>query len=46
MFERTMTDQIQAVEARPMVEIHLPDGRVFSGPRGSAVEKFLQALPE
>jgi uridine kinase len=46
MFERTMTDQIQAVEARPTVEVHLPDGRVFSGPRGAAVEKFLQALPE
>src|SRR5512143_390507 len=46
MFERTMTDQIQAVESRPMVEIHLPDGRVFSGPRDLAVENFLQALPE
>jgi uridine kinase len=46
MFERTMTDKIQAAEPRPLVEIHLPDGRVFSGPRGVAVERFLQALPE
>ncbi len=46
MFERTITDKIQAVEARPTVEIHLPDGRVYSGPRGTAVEMFLQATPE
>src|SRR5512146_1941898 len=46
MFQLTMTDQIQATDARPTVEIHLPDGRVYSGPRGVAVEKFLQALPE
>lgn len=46
MFERTMTDQIKAVDARSTVEIHLTDGRVYSGPRGVAVEKFLQALPE
>ena len=46
MIEQTMTNQIQAVEPRPTVEISLPDGRVFSGPRGIAVEKFLQALPE
>lgn len=46
MFERTMIDQIKEVDARSTVEIHLPDGRVYSGPRGVAVEKFLQALPE
>jgi uridine kinase len=46
MFQLTMTDQIQAADARPTVEIHLPDGRVYSGPRGTVVEKFLQALPE
>ena len=46
MFERTMTDQIHQADARPAVEIYLPDGRVFSGPRGVAVEQFLQALPE
>src|SRR5512142_707239 len=46
MFERTMTEQIQPVDERPTVEIHLPDGRVFAGLRGVTVEKFLQALPE
>jgi uridine kinase len=28
------------------VEVHLPDGRVLSGPRGAPVKDFLQALPE
>ncbi len=37
---------IQAVEPRATVEIHLPDGRVYAGPRGSSVELFLKALPE
>lgn len=46
MFERTMTNQIHAVQPSPVVEIHLQDGRVYSGPRGEPVEKFLQALPE
>lgn len=46
MFERTMTEQIQPVSPQPTVEIHLPDGRTYSGPRGCSVEKFLQALPE
>ena len=46
MFERTATEQIQAVEPQPSVEIHLPDGRSFSGPRGTSIEKFFQALPE
>src|SRR5512133_4188549 len=46
MFERTITDEIHAIDPRPTVEIQLPDGRVYSGPRGVAVEKFLQALPE
>jgi uridine kinase len=31
---------------RPTVEIHLPDGRVLSGPRHAAVGQFLSALPE
>ncbi len=30
----------------PLVEIHLPDGRVFSAPRGTPVGAFLRALPE
>lgn len=46
MFEKTKTDEIQAVEPLSTVEIYLPDGRVFSGPRGVPVERFLQALPE
>jgi uridine kinase len=46
MFERTKNERIQASEPLPTVEIHLPDGRVYSGPRGLPVEKFLQALPE
>lgn len=37
---------IQRAAPRPEVEIHLPDGRVFSGPRGTSVEVFFQALPE
>jgi len=30
----------------PNVEIHLPDGRVYSGTRGTQIGVFLQALPE
>lgn len=37
---------IVAVEQRDWVEIHLPDGRVYSGPRGASVEAFMRALPE
>lgn len=39
-----MNNQINLVSARPSVEIHLPDGRVLSGPRGARVEEFLGAL--
>jgi len=41
-----MKENIKAVKPRPEVEVHLPDGRVYSGLRGTAIEKFLQALPE
>ena len=41
-----MTDQIRAVEPATTVEVTLPDGRVYSGPRGVAVERFFQAMPE
>jgi uridine kinase len=34
----------QLVEPRNEVEIHLPDGRVLSGPRGAQVGEFLAAL--
>ncbi len=31
-------------EPRPTVEIQLPDGRIYSGPRGASLQEFLQAL--
>jgi len=34
----------QIVEPRNQVEIHLPDGRVLSGPRGARVVEFLSAV--
>ncbi len=39
----TKSSSVQLVEARKEVEIHLPDGRVYSGPRGISVGEFLQA---
>ena len=39
-------EDFKIVQARNNVEIHLPDGRVISGPRNSPVEKFLFTLPE
>ncbi len=36
--------QFQIVQPRDTIEIHLPDGRVISGPRGEPVGKFLQVL--
>ena len=35
---------IRLVEPRNEVEIHLPDGRVLSGPRGAMVGEFLSAI--
>jgi len=35
---------IKFVSPRPTVEIHLPDGRVISGPRDAAVGDFLKIL--
>ena len=37
-------ENIQIVPPRSSVEVHLPDGRVLSGPRGARVEIFLAAL--
>ena len=34
---------IQSVSPRDSVEVHLPDGRVLSGPRGTTAGDFLQA---
>jgi uridine kinase len=39
-----MKDKINIVSPRSEVEIHLPDGRVLSGPRGARVGEFLSAI--
>jgi uridine kinase len=39
-----MTETINLVSPRSTVEIHLPDQRILSGPRGAKVEEFLAAL--
>ena len=39
-----MNEKINLVSPRSSVEIHLPDGRVLSGPRGAKVGEFLAAL--
>jgi uridine kinase len=44
--EPTLVNKIQEVTPRDTVEVHLDDGRVLSGPRGTAIEAFFQALPE
>ncbi len=36
--------EIKVVSARSDVEIHLPDGRVLSGPRGAAISEFFKAI--
>jgi uridine kinase len=38
--------EIKLVEPGPIIEIHLPDGRVLSGPRNLPVERYLCTLPE
>jgi uridine kinase len=38
--------QIKQVTPRDTVEIYLPDGRVFVGPRGTSAGSFLASLPE
>ena len=37
-----MNDKIQTVTARDTVEVHLSDGRVLSGPRGTIASEFLK----
>jgi uridine kinase len=39
-----MNEKFNLVSPRSSVEIHLPDGRVLSGPRGEKVENFLNTL--
>ncbi len=36
----------QATEPRSTVEVHLPDGRILVGPRGSQIIDFFNSLPE
>jgi uridine kinase len=38
------SEEIEIVSPRSSVEVHLPNGRVLSGPRGAKVESFLAAL--
>ncbi|HNT53811.1 MAG TPA: nucleoside kinase, partial [Anaerolineaceae bacterium] len=42
----TPDHSIQQTQSRQTVEIHLPDGRIFEGPRGMPVGVFLRSLPE
>ena len=42
----SQTSDIHQTEPRRTVEIHLPDGRVFTGPRGTQVGLYLKILPE
>jgi len=37
---------IHLTEPRPEVEVHLPDGRVLSGPRGARVGDFLETVAD
>ncbi len=37
--------EFKLVEPRQSVEIHLPDGKIISGPRNSPVGEFLKTLP-
>ena len=41
----TMSDQIQPGPPRDTIEVHLPDGRVLSGPRDTQAGDFLRADP-
>jgi uridine kinase len=38
--------EIEQTQPRNTVEVLLPDGRVYTGPRGETIESFLKALPE
>ncbi len=37
---------IQLTQPNPNVQLHLPDGRVLSGPRGTTLEKFLEQVKD
>ncbi|MBN1450585.1 MAG: hypothetical protein JW963_06180 [Anaerolineales bacterium] len=38
------TSKIHPTQPRPEVEVHLPDGRILSGPRGAKVGDFLETV--
>ena len=40
------TSKIHLTQPRPEVEVHLPDGRVLSGPRGAKVSEFLETVSD
>ncbi len=42
----SMTSKIHLTQPRPEVEVHLPDGRVLSGPRGAKVSEFLNVVAD
>ena len=44
MMDKAHPTEFEFVVPRPTVEIHLPDGRVICGPRGSPVGHFLSTL--
>ncbi len=39
-----MTNKISIATPSPTVQLHLPDGRVLTGPRGAGVGEFLRAV--
>ena len=43
---KTLPNEVSFVQQRPAVEVHLPDDRVLSGPRGATIGEFLNSLPE
>jgi uridine kinase len=40
----TAISSVHEGQARPTVELHLPDGRVLEGPRGAPLEEFVRVL--
>ena len=42
----TAISSVHEGQARPTVELHLPDGRVLEGPRGAPLEEFVRVLDD
>lgn len=38
--------EVKFVQPRDNIELHLPDGKVISGPRGSSIETLIQVFPQ